>query len=115
MPTESVYRAVHDLRRWPVVYFADEPRCVCAHRPKFDGGQPGADCLTPKLRINGHLTRDHKRNLFKSVAVSQGMPYAGGDLLRRRQRLRHLWQCAGAGHLPWHAWRISNDWRIIAL
>jgi transglutaminase-like putative cysteine protease len=40
---------------------------------------------------------DHERNLPKSVAVSQGMPYAVGDLLRRHRRLRHLWRYPG-----WH-------------
>jgi hypothetical protein len=32
----------------------EQPRCVFAHS-NFDGGQPGADCLTPQLRTNGHL------------------------------------------------------------
>jgi hypothetical protein len=45
---------------------------------QFDGGQPGADCLTPQLRTNGHLATDTKRNLLKSVAVFQRMPKAAG-------------------------------------
>jgi hypothetical protein len=46
------------------------------HTAKFDSGQPGADCLTPQLHTNGHLAKDHERNLPKSIAVSQGMPSA---------------------------------------
>lgn len=48
---------------------------LCTQR-RFDGGRPGADCLTPQLRTNGHLATDYERNLLKSVAGSQGMPYA---------------------------------------
>jgi hypothetical protein len=43
---------------------------------RFDGGRPGADCLTPQLRTNGHLATDYERNLLESAADSQGMPYA---------------------------------------
>jgi hypothetical protein len=32
----------------------EQPCCVFAHSD-LDGGQPGADCLTPQLRTNGRL------------------------------------------------------------
>jgi hypothetical protein len=51
----------------------EEPGCVGAHS-QFDGGQPDADCLTPQLRTNGHLSTNYKRNLLTSVAITQGMP-----------------------------------------
>jgi len=54
-----------------------EPGCICVHS-QFDGGQPDADCLTSQLRTNGHLATDHKRNLLKSIAVSQDMPCLAG-------------------------------------
>ena len=59
----------------PITGSIEEPVRVCTHS-EFDGGQPGADCLTPQLRTNGHLATDYERNLLKSVAGSQGMPYA---------------------------------------
>jgi hypothetical protein len=43
-------------------------RAAFVHIAKFDGGQPGAGCLTPQLRTSGHLATDKERNLLVSVA-----------------------------------------------
>jgi hypothetical protein len=62
---------------------------------QFDGGQPGADCLTPQLRTNGHLATDTKRNLLKSVAVFQHMPKAArkkGEPARPPPASPHGWR-----------------------
>lgn len=98
---------------------------LCTQRV-FDGGRPGADCLTPQLRTNGHLATDYKRNLSKSVAYPPGYATCGED--RKMEHGPPRGQPPGFGdagpdcrghpnrtQARSHAWRIRNDWRIIAL
>lgn len=91
--------------------------CLCTQR-RFDGGRPGADCLTPQLRTNGHLATDYERSLLKSVADSQGYAICGED---RRLNVDHCRRCytatmisGGADALTIH-WDGTDDFSIVAL